>query len=399
MNQNFTSDQLLKLCTGHELRTCAGGKGSLVSTLDKFYDRIIEGCFDLDLKSKSDYIHVKGDKTKPENLAHSLILRKLNDNIKRIYKEEQANRRLIISQLKVLLEESCPKWIIRSDIKSFYESINHNRILSKLHDDCLLSYHSLKLLHNVFDNPCYAGAGLPRGLCISSTMSEIYMRNFDRWIRQCTGVYYYARFVDDIIILCSSKDSADAIIKTLPSQLDDICCLKINTKKHYLLDEQALINGDKLEYLGYQFRYEMRNNKRVLSISIADKKIKKIKNRIIRSLTQFVKTGDFALLENRLKFLTGNYSIKKREKTNDLKAGIYYNYSLINNFSCLEELDAFFHKALYSTNKSFGRRISGALDAIQKERLSRFSFKYGFHNKLHYPFSGADIQKINNCWQ
>ena len=58
-------------------------------------------------------------------------------------------------------------------------------------------------------------------------------------------------------------------------------------------------------------------------------KIKKIKNRIIRSLTQFVKTGDFALLENRLKFLTGNYSIKKREKTNDLKAGIYYNYSLI----------------------------------------------------------------------
>ena len=62
---------------------------------------------------------------------------------------------------------------------------------------------------------------------------------------------------------------------------------------------------------------------------IADKKIKKIKNRIIRSLTQFVKTGDFALLENRLKFLTGNYSIKKREKTNDLKAGIYYNYSLI----------------------------------------------------------------------
>ena len=140
------------------------------------------------------------------------------------------------------------------------------------------------------------------------------MRNFDRWIRQCTGVYYYARFVDDIIILCSSKDSADAIIKTLPSQLGDICCLKINTKKHYLLDEQALINGDKLEYLGYQFRYEMRNNKRVLSISIADKKIKKIKNRIIRSLTQFVKTGDFALLENRLKFLTGNYSIKKERK-------------------------------------------------------------------------------------
>ena len=121
------------------MRTCAGGKGSLVSTLDKFYDRIIEGCFDLDLKSKSDYIHVNGDKTKPENLAHSLILRKLNDNIKRIYKEEQANRRLIISQLKVLLEESCPKWIIRSDIKSFYESINHNRILSKLH--MIVYYH------------------------------------------------------------------------------------------------------------------------------------------------------------------------------------------------------------------------------------------------------------------
>lgn len=40
-----------------------------------------------------------------------------------------------------------------------------------------------------------------------------------------------------------------------------------------------------------------------------------------------------------------------------------------------------------------------SIRCYSKGGLSRFSFKYGFHNKLHYPFSGADIQKINNCWQ
>ena len=399
MNQNFTSEQLIKLCTDHEQRSCVGGKGSLIGLLDLSYDDIIKDKYDFDLISKSDYILVNGDKTKPENLVHSLVLRKLNDNIKRIYKEEQANRRLIISQLKILLEESCPKWIIRSDVKSFYESIDHNRILSKLHDDCLLSYHSLRLLYKVFNNPCYSGRGLPRGLCVSSTMSEIYMRNFDKWIRQCSGVYYYARFVDDIIILCSSKDSAEAVMSALPLQLDDICNLKINNKKHYLIDVNKLDEENKLEYLGYQFKYKEKDGKKVLVISIADKKIKKIKNRIIRSLTQFIKTGDFSLLENRLKFLSGNYSIKHRKKTNDLKAGIYYNYALINDYSCLDDLDIFFHKALHSKNKSFGHQINGALNSTQKKRLSRFSFRYGFQNKIHYPFKGADIQKINSCWQ
>lgn len=42
--------------------------------------------------------------------------------------------------------------------------------------------------------------GLPRGLSISSVMSELYMKYFDLRIRRLEGVYYYARFVDDIVV-------------------------------------------------------------------------------------------------------------------------------------------------------------------------------------------------------
>jgi len=384
-------------------------------------------------------------------LSNKLILRKLNDNIKRIYKDEQANRRIIIAQLKILLSESCPYWVIKTDVKSFYESINREQMISKFHDDSLLSYQSMYLLKRIFESPTLVGTtGLPRGMNISATLSEIYMRRFDKWIRRLGGVYYYARFVDDIIIFSNSLSTCMDLIRNLDSKLSELAGgLRINILKTELFEGKTLRLLDiesgrpakkikHLDYLGYSFRKEIEPTKTLLlrkfqnienlkytventysaflhemisyvefnsiqnpkeiqlKVTIADKKIRKIKTRIIKALLDYSKENKFDLLERRVRFLTGNYSIRKDGEGNDLRAGIYYNYLQVTEMEVFSELNSFFRKALFSKSKGLGIKVS--LTHVQKKRLSKYCFIAGFKNKVYNKFTFLEMREIIDCW-
>src|SRR5690606_21970030 len=127
-------------------------------------EKIINDSFQFSMKTNGHYVYL-------ENLSEKLLIRKLNDNIKRIYKDEQANRKVIIQQVQTLLGETATFWIIKTDIKSFYESIDRNKILKKLKNDAMLSYYSVRLIEKIFEAPqLINNQGLPRGLNISSTL-------------------------------------------------------------------------------------------------------------------------------------------------------------------------------------------------------------------------------------
>ena len=151
--------------------------------------------------------------------------------------------------------------------------------------------------------------------------------------------------------------------------------------------------------MGYQFTTNTIKNKKTLNISIANKKIKKIKTRITLSLLDFLKNGDFDLLENRIKFLTGNFSVRKNTEGNDLKAGIYYNYSHITDFDVFYELNLYLRKALYSKSGNFGSRLSAKIDNSQRLILANYSFKHGFFKKVFCPFSAEQMIDIKDCWR
>src|SRR5690606_18546582 len=68
------------------------------------------------------------------------------------------------------------------------------------------------------------------------------------------------------------------------------------------------------EYLGYKFSVSSHCGSakpRSVDVSIADRKINKIKSRLICSLKHFVKHGDPALLEDRIRFLASNYYARR----------------------------------------------------------------------------------------
>lgn len=391
MNQNYSSQQLIKLCKQREWEDYGLSKEELIDKIDSNFTEIVNGSFMFDIEQVGDYYLT-------HDLPQKLIIRKLNDNIKRLYKDEQANRRIIIKQVKTLLAENGPMWVLRTDIEKFYESINRERLLLKLRNDSMLSFHSQNLLDKLFQNPSLASStGLPRGLNISATLSELYMRNFDKWVRRTNGVYFYARFVDDIIIFSNSEK----VINDLNSKINRNLEKGLNKK----LIKTGVYKGGNikanrpLEYLGYQFTTETIKNKKSLTISIANKKVKKIKSRITHSLLDFIKNENFTLLENRIKFLTGNFSVRKNSEGNDLKAGIYYNYSHITDFDIFDELNLYLRKSLHSKSGNFGSKLSSKLDNSQRQILANYSFKHGYFKKIFCPFTVEEMIDIKDCWR
>lgn len=346
----------------------------------------------------------------PNDVVDEFALRKLNNNIQHLYKVKQADRHSIINLIISLINEYVPMNILKFDISGFYESINREELLKKLNQDSLLSFKSKLILNNVFSNAKLSTTtGLPRGINISATLSEIVMRNFDTEVKRIDGVYGYVRYVDDILIFTfkSPQVIKDKISSLLPKGL------KFNSDKFNFIERQFIANNNKklynnygkpnkdtLEYLGYKFCFgEFSTEANKINIQIADKKVKKIKKRIIFSIKAYVKDGNYNLFKNRMKFLTGNFRITNTKYNSTINSGIYYNYQYINNYNSLDELNVFYRNALFSKSSSFGRKLSARLDANKRRELVKYNFKTGFEKRIIRNFTPIDIAKIKNCWK
>lgn len=339
------------------------------------------------------------------SLEYVLLIRKLNDNIKRLYGVKQADRHSIVQQVQILLQEtSRPISILRFDIQKFYDSIDKNLVLEKvIENDSLLSYQSKYVLKNLLlENTQFKKQeGLPFGLNISATLSEIYMKSFDRNIKKMDGIYFYVRYVDDILIFTyTEEDIEDKIKNILPKNLH---FHEDSEYKKKLIKLPFKTSEGSFDYLGYNFSIK---NEQLIT-SIADIKIKKIKSRIIMSFVSYFRDKDFLLLHQRIKFLTSNYYIRQENKyanereVKKLKSGIYYNYKLIdtNNLGQLKNLDIFLQKSISAKEGKFGTKVSRLLTQNQRNKLKKYSFKVGFEKKISHNFNEITLSKITKGWQ
>lgn len=418
-SQSYTSSNLKKFVAKKDVISLGISSEKLKLKLDSISRDIEKGGFKFG-RFKSTILKKKRHFS-PKRIIDNWVLRKLNHNLQRLYKVKQANRFLIVKQVSSLIREELPMTILQFDIKKFYESIDKKGILDKLLADSLLSHRSKKLIKLLFDTLGLKKCkGLPRGICVSPTLSEIAMRDFDRKIRQIEGIYFYARYVDDIIIFAfnNAHGIREYLSKALPQGLrlnDKKSDIILNVKNcrcsptcycgqtRCLCADKCKCNVDParmlhLEYLGYRFSFSDLAKKREMTITITKKKLSKIKSRIVHAFLAHSKDSNYDLLKKRIMFLTGNYFIEKYGTRSGLKAGIYYNYPLLNDKSCLSDLDCFLRKVVFAKNHSFGRRISRRLTTAQRRALVSHSFLFGFENRVIHGFTGKIIREIKHCW-
>jgi hypothetical protein len=334
---------------------------------------------------------------KPACAADEFAIRLINLNIKKIFKVKQSDRQTLVEQIKTLCEESCPYKVVKLDIKEFYESIRKDRLVKYIWTDPILSHSTKELVKKILSSEQFSKSrGLPRGISLSATLSEYYLSRFDQEIRELPSVYYSARYVDDIVIFCFGDHLA--IESSIKEKLRDLG-LSLNQEKtaYYISDSSPRHNKLIIDFLGYRFS---RNNGDI-KVDISPKKVKKIKSRIIAAFLDHVKNNNFELLSSRIEYLCGNYELESRSKIvgKPLKAGIYYNYSLIHESSeALSDLDYFLRKTIFAKGKSFGLKVRRCLNKNERERLSKVSFKAGFKNRLVRKYTYAEMQDIRKCW-
>lgn len=407
-SQTFTAENLYRLTRQSERRDFAPdneSKQNFLEYLRQVCEYIIKNdSFNFKFR-KVDDVFINGyDKDSLDGIVQDLIIRKIYENIKRIYKIKQANRNRIIKQLVVLLKDTYPSFIIRLDIKKFYESINRDKVILKLIDDIRLNHHSISLIKRIFSNPMIKTSGLPRGISLSSILSELYMKKIDNSIRHFDGIYYYERFVDDIIIFCNGQENFKKI-------QDKVCTLlynqglKLNYNKKQFLNDLYLNQGKKLTYLGYSFKTSKpdRNTHtcNILETELAAAKVKAFKTKITKSFVHFTKSGNYDLLKQRIKFLTGNYWVSNPSDLRSIRAGIYYNYSLLSSSKLdqLKDLDHFYQHILHCKTGKLGSILKIKLSNSNINELEHFGFHAGWEKRILSYFTPAQIGVIKSCWR
>jgi hypothetical protein len=348
-------------------------------------------------------------------------IKQLQYNIRKTFKVKQANRHLILSQIKLLLNDSSPKYVIRTDIKSFFESIPQDKLLKKINENTLLSIQSKKFILQVLGDynskkdidTIEANSGVPRGVGISAYLSELYMKDIDNQINKLQDVVYYARYVDDIFIIISPSLPKKEIKSyfTDIKQIIERDDLKIheNGDKYNLLDLSVPnVNEKIITYLGYAIHIARQGNKTTAKYGLSESKKEKIRNRIATSIEHFNNSNKYGIRNARnelmllLRFLCTNTKLSGAKSR--VKTGIFYSNDLLDNEYYIEisEIDTFLQAQqvnlqinIFSDNKV----KSASETRIKNYVIKNVCFYKGFTEKTFHIFTKNELKTIKRILQ
>ena len=140
----------------------------------------------------------------------------------------RATYRFVNFARKASLNNTQTCWILKCDIKKFFDNINHE-ILIEILKKHVSDIDSIRLLENViysfFKTP---GRGLPLGNLTSQLFVNIYMNEFDQFVKRELKADYYIRFADDFVVFHENR----AYLENLISKISEFLDIKLKLLLH-----------------------------------------------------------------------------------------------------------------------------------------------------------------------
>jgi hypothetical protein len=345
-------------------------------------------------------------------LSHDLILRKLSRNIRVLTRVKQADRETIVKSLISQLSEGVPFRVYKLDIRQYYESFDFDALQRRFSNDPGFppsSYVVLDSLNRRLRE--HQIVGLPRGLALSATLSEYAMRPFDRAIRAERCVTFYARFVDDIIIVTTGSEDERKFLRSarrkLPTGLEfSQSKSSVTSFSRAATRKNACTVEDTVDFLGYRFSVSNPIEKdgpdyRNVTVDISPSKVRRLKSRIVLASMEFIRDNSYADLLDRLKLITGNYNMYDFDKSLSRNMGIYYNYRHAGSSgsAALAELDDFLRRFLLSQTGRIAATFYQRLSMPQRRELMKLCFTHSFNERTFYNFNASRLATLVGCWK
>lgn len=262
-----------------------------------------------------------------------------------------------IKELSDFLAEHASEkiYFLKTDIKSFYDSIDLNTLYAKLEKE--IEPPILQLLMSAIDTITVSTdssnnisvrrrprlIGVPQGLAISNILASISMMDFDKSIKnRCGTNAIYKRYVDDILILSTSPLDVFFVNELKCELIIQSVSLRLSVDK----TQFGVVGVDSCDYIGYVVQSPH-------SVSIRKKNVQNYLNRMSRLITRYKNMKEKTYLRPRFirenKDLDNYYVSIINRKLTGFKAskhlfGWLPYFQAMTDINLLYEIDAVIHR-------------------------------------------------------
>jgi len=137
-------------------------------------------------------------------------------------------------------------WILKCDIRKFFANIDHD-ILKSILARYIPDQDILWLLSKIIDSfNSKPGIGLPLGNLTSQLLVNIYMNEFDQFVKHKLRIKYYIRYADDFVVFSESSSYLEKLILEIQDYLEKRLKLILHPDKLFI---KTLVGG--IDFLGW----------------------------------------------------------------------------------------------------------------------------------------------------
>jgi hypothetical protein len=140
-------------------------------------------------------------------------------------------------------------WVLKCDIRKFFASIDQ-KILLNIIERYIPDERTHALIANIVGSFCSTPGveqkGLPLGNLTSQLLVNIYMNEFDQFVKHKLKVKHYVRYADDFVFLSADKSELESLLPQIRSYLCDRLALELHPNK---VSISTLASG--VDFLGW----------------------------------------------------------------------------------------------------------------------------------------------------
>ena len=336
--------------------------------------------------------------------ATLFVSRLITRSLREAFSLRSVGRHEIVSALISTLQGKWPKTLVRADIASFYESIDHAKltgILDANHEVPPLVRGWVAQMLSQFEalGAHAPGRGLPRGVGPSAALAEVYLRSIDSLVRSRGECVYYGRYVDDIIAVMAITDERDAPVPSYLGEIEaSLATLGLSLSKEPHKQSEVNLNDAatgavEIEFLGYAIKHSLSDGGKV-HLSLSNARIGRTIKRLNRTFEVFARSAKphgrpARLLELRVRLLTGNSRLVNSKK--DAYVGVRFSNPLLSSTKSLAQLDGILQQRLKTLR-------SDAPPGL-RSRLGKHSFAQGWSETRFVSLSAGDWRDVVSVWR